>query len=246
MTDSDRDLPKFLEIAYEVRDRILWGELKSGDEVPSERQLAVHWKVARPTAARAMAELRRLGLVESRVGAGSFVVDPGAARAAGDRMRQSDATGRIYGPNERAVIIAAEICDPPDSVRLALRLGQRERAARRERLTLKDERPTQWSQAWFSETTAHQAPKLLTKERIREGLLYVEAMTGRRIATTEDRFGARQATRREAELLGVPRGSALLCGEHHHLDRSGEPIEFSESVQPGSAWTDTFRRVARP
>jgi DNA-binding GntR family transcriptional regulator len=81
---TGRVLPKYQQIAGSLRTLILQGELTEGDEIPSERQLAEAWQVARPTAARAVGELRRWGLVESRQGAGTFVsvaATPGAGDA---------------------------------------------------------------------------------------------------------------------------------------------------------------------
>ncbi len=56
-----------------MRDQILRGDLQPGDEVPSERQIAADWDVARPTAARALEALRQQGFVESRQGSGTVV-----------------------------------------------------------------------------------------------------------------------------------------------------------------------------
>jgi DNA-binding GntR family transcriptional regulator len=242
-------LPKFLVIANDLRDRILGGELRPGDEIPSERELAAQWSVARPTAARALAELRRLGLAESHVGAGTFVreVASSAARSAGDRYRQSQATGTIYDAHERAVILAAEkIADPPDAVLAALGLAAGDCAVRRERLTLLDEQPSAWSVSWFVGDLADVAPALLTRDRIRQGTMhYVEEMTGRLVTTIQDRFAARRATTAQATLLGLPKGSPLLAGEHLVLDRDAQPLEWSESIRPAGRWTETFERVVR-
>jgi DNA-binding transcriptional regulator YhcF (GntR family) len=54
-------------------------EYRPGDEVPSEHELAVAWKVARPTAARALESLRRQGFVSSVQGSSTYVRDPSAA-----------------------------------------------------------------------------------------------------------------------------------------------------------------------
>jgi GntR family transcriptional regulator len=59
-------LPKFLQIANHIRGQIARGELRPGDEVPSERQIAEEWRVSRPTATRALSALRAEELVEAR------------------------------------------------------------------------------------------------------------------------------------------------------------------------------------
>src|ERR1700722_639102 len=95
-------LPKYLQIANAIRDEILAGKLSPGDEVTSERDLATDWRVARPTAARALGELRRLGLVDSVRGAGTFVAAPPLAHRAQERYQNSRARGVVYAATEHA------------------------------------------------------------------------------------------------------------------------------------------------
>jgi len=55
------------------RDRILSGELKTGERLPSERELAATLNVGRPLLREAMRSLAMLGLVDIRHGSGAFV-----------------------------------------------------------------------------------------------------------------------------------------------------------------------------
>lgn len=68
-------------IAAETRARIESGELRPGDRLPSEAELAARWQVCRMTVHRAMQELQRQGHVTRRRGAGTVVAAP-PARAA--------------------------------------------------------------------------------------------------------------------------------------------------------------------
>jgi integrase len=93
-------LPKYVQVANYIRDQILRGELRPGEEIPSERQIAEEWGVSRPTATRALAALRVEGLVEARQGAGTFVrAQPSVYRRARDRYARARATGRAYTTN---------------------------------------------------------------------------------------------------------------------------------------------------
>jgi DNA-binding GntR family transcriptional regulator len=51
------------------------GELRHGQKLPAERDLADEWRVAYQTVRRAMRELRGRGLIVSVVGKGTFVTD---------------------------------------------------------------------------------------------------------------------------------------------------------------------------
>jgi GntR family transcriptional regulator len=247
MPRAEQVLPKYLQIANAVRDKILDGTLKAGDEVASERALALDWRVARPTAARALGELRRLGLVESQRGAGTFVRPRAVAHRADERYQRSQAQGAVYGPDEYARILSAEIVDAPSAVRTALQLGEEAKAIRRYRVTLEGEHPNEASVSWFDAGLANSAPRLLVTERILEGTTaYVEQVTGRPATMAEDRICARRASVEEAEALGLRRGSAVLVTEHLVLDGDGLPLEWAESFAPPDRWTPPRRYRLRP
>lgn len=63
----------YRRIAAEIRTRILTGDLRPGDRVPSVREIAQRWGVAIATATKVMASLRDDGLVETKVGSGAVV-----------------------------------------------------------------------------------------------------------------------------------------------------------------------------
>lgn len=68
---SNRKL--YIQIADQIRDQILAGEVKPGEQLPSERDLAANLGVSRPTVREALIALEVAGLVEIRVGVGAFV-----------------------------------------------------------------------------------------------------------------------------------------------------------------------------
>ncbi|MFI8524778.1 GntR family transcriptional regulator [Promicromonospora sukumoe] len=72
-TSSQQAGSPYRQIAGELRARILAGDLRPGDRVPSVRQIAQRWGVAVATATRVTAVLRDEGLVEARVGSGTVV-----------------------------------------------------------------------------------------------------------------------------------------------------------------------------
>ncbi|MGJ6964454.1 GntR family transcriptional regulator [Streptosporangium sp. G11] len=72
-SSTRRPEPPYRQIVAEIRDRILAGDLRPGDRVPSIREIARRWEVAVATATRVMATLRDDGLVETKIGAGTVV-----------------------------------------------------------------------------------------------------------------------------------------------------------------------------
>ena len=66
-------IPLHSMISQKLRDRVLGGQYKPGDQLPSEHQLMSEFAVSRITARRAIANLTQQGLVVVQQGKGVFV-----------------------------------------------------------------------------------------------------------------------------------------------------------------------------
>lgn len=75
-TRTRKSEPAYKRIQVSIRERIDSGELKAGDVVDSERELARIHGVSLMTARHALAGLAHDGIVERRHGAGTFVAPP--------------------------------------------------------------------------------------------------------------------------------------------------------------------------
>src|SRR5262244_1121251 len=102
MTDSDRTKFKAIEterrgqtsegVVMHLRGMIHRGELRPGDRLPPERDLAKVLGVSRPTLRAAIRSLAAVGVLQSKQGAGTFVVEsdgPPALDSAPLRMMAS-------------------------------------------------------------------------------------------------------------------------------------------------------------
>src|ERR1700691_2809094 len=69
-------MPAYQKIQATILKRIESGQLKPGDTVDSERELAKFHGVSLMTARHALTALEREGIVERRRGAGTFVAPP--------------------------------------------------------------------------------------------------------------------------------------------------------------------------
>jgi len=63
----------FLEIAQEIQKQLSEGVLHQGDRLPSERVLAEIYQTSRATVREALRALEIIGVIESRVGQGTFI-----------------------------------------------------------------------------------------------------------------------------------------------------------------------------
>jgi GntR family transcriptional regulator len=86
--DSTSPTPIYAQLDRSIRAAIATGELASGAQLPTVRQLAVDLAVNANTVARVYAQLERDGILETRRGVGTFVREspsPQAARAHRER-----------------------------------------------------------------------------------------------------------------------------------------------------------------
>ena len=80
-------VPIYRQIANQVMFQVAAQRLKSGDELPSIRQLAEQLLINPNTVARAYRELESAGVVVSRRGSGTCVADNGSPLRRGEKMK---------------------------------------------------------------------------------------------------------------------------------------------------------------
>ncbi|MGL5867179.1 MAG: GntR family transcriptional regulator [Dermatophilaceae bacterium] len=231
-------LPKYLQIAGHIRDQIVRGDLLPGAEVPSERELATSWGVARPTAARALHALRSQGLVSSVRGSGTYVRDPGAAPRARERYERAIDGASMYGQGEKVEFLSTELTSAPPHVADALQLEDSAQVVRRARLLRNaDARVIELSTSWFAGELAIAAPRLLEPERLVGGTArYLAEVTGRQASYGRDQVAARLATPKEARLLRLVEPAAVLTYRFTVFTTDDRPIQTDDSTYPPEQW----------
>jgi DNA-binding GntR family transcriptional regulator len=234
-------LPKYDQIAADLRGKIVRGELAAGQTLPSERELTERWNVSRATVVKALDVLRQEGLVETRQGTGSTVKERVLpARTAGERYATSVATGNIYTAGEYAEILSAGIVPAPEDVATGLGIEVGAGVVCRHRVTFEGETPAATSYSWFTSEVAEAAPRLLQRERVREGTTrYVEMQTGRRPHTGRDWWTSRLATDEELEVLRLTGPAAVSEVRHVAYDSEGRTLTYEVGISPAGRWSRT-------
>jgi GntR family transcriptional regulator len=87
--DPRSPTPLYAQIAGRLRLAIAAGELRSGDGLPSVRQLASRLRVNPATVVQAYRELEVEGLVSTRQGTGTFVQEVAVERRSKDREQEA-------------------------------------------------------------------------------------------------------------------------------------------------------------
>lgn len=219
---TPRTIPVSEQIAMAIRERIAAGELRPGDLIPSERQIVDEWRVAKMTAARAVARLKSEGLVETVPGRGVAVLDQRAGMSPSAQLARMRTNGRIRLGNERSELLEAGI---ESSLRvhplITAAIGQTEESGDtlyRRRLILRDDQPMCVATSWIAAAALSPQPGW---ERVRERLLALEPIPQGTPMLIAEMLGevperedycasAEAAVARDAEALGVMPGSPVL------------------------------------
>jgi GntR family transcriptional regulator, transcriptional repressor for pyruvate dehydrogenase complex len=123
------------QIVQQIEESIVKGDLKPGDQLPAERDLAQRLGVSRTAVREAVKALREKGLVEAYSGRGTFITD-----ATTNAVRQSlDLMVRIGQPEGMTYLAEVRTIFEPEIAALAAqRIQETELATMREAVAVMD------------------------------------------------------------------------------------------------------------
>src|SRR5882672_6721698 len=227
-------VPRYQEIADELRARIQRGEPATGARLETQRQLAKRFGVTLMTLRQALEVLEREKLIERRHGLGTFVAAPSIdydilqlRRFAGDLSAQGEhvTTRQLGGRVARA----------DHRVTDALGLGPRARVLGLERLRLVDGHPMSLQRSFLSVVIGEEVLKAdLGTTPLRQVLEFKLGIT---IERARESVSAVRLGRREARELGCRAGVPAFESERVSFDAGGAPVVFDRVFIPG----DRFR-----
>ena len=76
MLDRNLPIPLYYQLAEQLREQIQLGDLPPGVQLPSERELSEQFGISRMTVRQAISYLTEQGLLDPRIGVGTFVAEP--------------------------------------------------------------------------------------------------------------------------------------------------------------------------
>ncbi|WP_299046889.1 phosphonate metabolism transcriptional regulator PhnF [uncultured Tateyamaria sp.] len=135
-------------IRDEISDDIRSGRLSSGDQLPTETQLADRFEIGRHSVRRALETLAREGKISIEQGRGTFVADtPRLTYQIGKRTRLR--RNLIpQGVDVRSVLISAQRIVAPDHVAQALLLTKGAHVTESQRITLANDLPVAFGRVY--------------------------------------------------------------------------------------------------
>src|SRR5262252_3890082 len=123
------------QIVQQIEESIVKGDLKPGDQLPAERELAQRFGVSRTAVREAVKALREKGLVEAYSGRGTFITD-GTTQAVRQSLDLMVKIGQMEGTSHLAELRA--ILEPEIAALAAGRIQEPELATMREAVSIMD------------------------------------------------------------------------------------------------------------
>ena len=220
--DESSPVPLYEQLASMLRNRIRSGDLRSGDPLPTEAELAETYGVSRTTARQAVLALVREGLAYRKRGKGSFVCQAKMVQQL-ITLRSFSEEIRIMGFEPGAKLLGQRWAPAERDVSQALGTDVGDPVLEVVRLRLASGRELSLNKSYFPVDYA----QLLELEDLGAPSLYrtVERSVGPITGATE-LITATLATSEHAQMLKVPRGSALLRLDRTTYVSGGHPLEF--------------------
>jgi GntR family transcriptional regulator len=205
LTKRNNGIPAYRRIQGAIRSVIEAGDLKPGDAVASERELARLHEVSLMTARHALASLEREGVVERRRGVGTFVSAPKIHF--NKLMSYTEQMGsRRLSPVSK--ILFAKVIDNEEEATARLSLSPKSRVLKLERLRSATGEPFALETCYLS---AAQFSGLLSVPLQNTSLFStIEHDYGVELGYSDEEIDVTVADPRTAELLGVPKREPLL------------------------------------
>lgn len=219
--------PVWSQIADQIAARIRSGDLKPGERLPTEAELARSAGVNRHTVRQALTSLDETGLVRAEQGRGRFVREHVRDYALGPRTRFSESLSGPQADRAWRLLSADKVAaDAVTAEALSIRRGTRLWSIRA--LSLVDERPLSISRHIFP---AARFPDIA--RHFEQTLSISKALAACGVADYRRDFTRIQAvlpTGAEADLLELPRSRPLLRTESVNVDGEGQPIEYGVAL----------------
>jgi GntR family transcriptional regulator len=216
--------PLYRQIKGLIMQSLESGQWRPGEAIPSEVELAVHYKVSQGTVRKAIDELAAEKHLLRRQGKGTFVATHDEARAQFRFLRLMPDEGEQEWPASRLLDCKRARASAEIARLLELRAGDGVVLIRRV-LNFADE-PTVFEQIYLPGTLFKNLNAAIFNEY--KGSMYklFETEFGTRMIRAEEKIRAVAADATAAELLRVPSDTPLLCVERVAFSYGEKPVEF--------------------
>jgi GntR family transcriptional regulator len=227
-------LPRYYQLREIMRERILSGELKPGDLIPSERELSQKYGISRMTVRQALSDLVNEGLFFREQGKGTFVSQ---RKITQQLIHLTGFTEDIRARGQRpaAKVLSSEMFPADEATAEKLGINPGAPIFRLQRLRLADDEPLaiELSQISFK------GCERLLEEDLEQNSLYrvLESKYGILIMEADQELESGLAGNKEAQLMNIPVGSSVLYTRRTTYTERNRPFEYAKAVYCGNKYT---------
>jgi GntR family transcriptional regulator len=242
MPDVNSSFP-YRRIVDAIRADILAGRRAPGERLPSEHELADQYQTSRPTARRAVAQLKAEGLVITEQGKGTFVRPRHHVRLllSGTNYRKHRGLGLPgfnaqvleQGQSPAQLIRGVATVRAPVEVSMRLDIAEEAPVVVRRRLFLIGQEPVALCDSYYPVELA-QGTVIAEHRKIRGGVhAFIEDPAGpvhRKVTRSVDELVGRMPTHQEAKDLKLATGVPIIRVLRTIYDADDQPLEVQDTI----------------
>jgi GntR family transcriptional regulator len=226
-------IPLYYQLKDLIEAQIRCGELRPGDRLPAEDELATYYRISKATVRQALADLAVAGLVRREQGRGTFVAAPKVDL--GPRELTSF-THEMRKRDRHSVsrVLLHELIGAQSEVAVKLEVAEGARVCRLKRLRIAGAQPMGIQTAYIPLDVA---PGVMEADFARLSLYeFLRERHGVIPARARETHNAVSLDPTAAALLQVPAGSPALASERITYLESSRPFELVHSVMRGDLY----------
>ena len=221
-------VPAYIRIHDAIKKEIDRGVWEIGQRLPSERDLADDYEVSRMTLRQAITLLVEEGILERRVGSGTYV----ASHRVQEKMRGTTSFTEIVRsqgktPSSQLISYQRKLANETEIQQLQLKAT--DTVVRMERVRFADNIPLVFEVASIPEKLIQS----FNQEDITEHFFQTLTDNGYEIGKSQQTIYAKNASERVANYLKVPKNHAVLALTQVSYFTDGRPFEYVHSQYVG-------------
>lgn len=229
--------PMYIKIHNQIKRDVENHVYKVGDRIPAERQLAVKFGVSRMTLRQAIKTLEEEGILERRLGSGTYVASQKVQEKMSGIMSFTEIT-QANGQIPSSKLISYQIGKPSLSEKERLNLNPDSEVLRMERIRFADETPICYEVV----TIPYHLVENLSKDDISTHLYETLNKNGYRIGRVTEHISAAVANENDARLLNTKKGEALITRRQVTELSNGQPFEYTRARYVAERFEFTFSK----
>ena len=237
--DRSSPVPLWFQAAQQLEAAIGRGDLRPGQRLDNEVDLAERFGLSRPTLRKAIEQLVGQGLLVRKRGVGTQVVQTHVKRPVELSSLFDDLAGSGRHPSTEVLSCREVPADEAVAAALGLPVGDPVVAV--ERLRSADGEPLAILRNWLPTDVGELTTELLAEH----GLYALLRRYGVHLRIANQRIGAAVADAGQARLLGSRRGDPLLTMERVSYDDTGRPVELGRHRDRADSYTFEITVVGR-